>query len=214
MKLKLSPEDLQNQDDFELLTEVSHQNLREFVLEQVAARNTIIRIYSIYQILMVLLFTYFFTRAIILAIKGGYEMIIFVAAGIVFSLSLLIIIHELIHALGYLITGARKISFGAIPKKFVFYAMADRQVIAPGAFYIVALAPLVLVKLACLAGIIFYFDHHLIYFFLTVMCLHSLFCAGDTAMLAFYQKHKGKEIYNYDDKNKGKTYFYCRKSRT
>jgi hypothetical protein len=116
--------------------------------------------------------------------------------------------------LAYLFTGARRISFGVIPKKFIFYALADRQVITARAFHIVALAPFVVVKLICLIGIVEFYDSQLMYFFLSVMCLHSLFCAGDIAMLAFYRIHKGKEIYNFDNRSEGKTYFYSRKIRT
>lgn len=211
MSKKLTPEDLQNEIEFELLTEVSHQKLREFVVEQITEEKHIIRIYSIYQIIMVMLFMFLLTRGIVLSIKGYSEMLIEVGLSIAFSLSVLIVIHELLHALTYLLVGARRISFGVIPKKFIFYALADRQVIAKRAFHIVALAPFVVVKLICLAGLIVFYNQQLMYFFLGVMCLHSLFCAGDIAMLAFYRIHKGKEIYNFDNKSEGKTYFYSRK---
>lgn len=214
MKKKLTPEDLLDEKEFELMTEVSHQDLKEFVVAQISQEKLIIRTYSIYQLIMVLLFMFFLSKSVILAIKGFPEMLIPIVFAIVFSLSILIIVHELLHALAYLLIGARKISFGAIIKKFVFYALADRQVISQGAFRIVALAPFVVVKLACLIGIVILFNQQLMYFFVTVMCLHSLFCAGDIAMLAFYRIHKDKEIYNFDDKAKGKTYFYCRKTKT
>jgi hypothetical protein len=207
---KLTPEDLQNENEFELLTEVSHQNLREFVMEQIIEEKTIIRIYSAYQVIMILIFTFLFTRGIILSIKGHHELLTQIGFSLLFSVSALIVIHELLHALAYLVTGARKISFGVIPKKFVFYAMADRQVIAPRAFHLVALTPFVVVKLICLFGVFEFYNEQLMYFFLSVMCLHSLFCAGDIAMLAFYQLHKQKEIYNFDNKSEGKTYFYAR----
>jgi hypothetical protein len=213
MKRKLTPEDLMNEDEFELLTEVSHKNLKEFVLSQITQEKYIIRIYSFYQLAMILLFTYFFTRSIVLAIKGSHETIIFIGAATLFSLSVLIVVHELIHALAYWATGARKVSFGAILKKFIFYALADRQVISSKAFHLVALAPFVAVKLVCLFGLIYFFNQQSMYFFLTVMCLHSLFCAGDIAMLAFYRIHRDKEIFNFDDKNEGKTYFYQKKTR-
>ena len=210
MRKKLTPEDLQNENEFELLTEVSHQKLREFVVEQITEEKYIIRIYSIYQAIMMLIFVFLLTRGIVLSIKGHSEILIEIGLSIVFSLSALIVIHELLHALAYLLTGARKISFGVIPKKFVFYALADRQVIAKRAFHIVALAPFVVVKLICFIGFIEFYNDQLMYFFLSVMCLHSLFCAGDIAMLAFYNIHKGKEIYNFDNKREGKTYFYSR----
>lgn len=214
MSKKLTPEDLQNENEFELLTEVSHQNLREFVVEQITKEKYVIRIYSIYQVIMVMLFTFLLTKGIVLSIKGNSEMLIEIGLSVAFSLSALIVIHELLHAMAYLLTGARRISFGVIPQKFIFYALADRQVIAPRAFHIVALTPFIVVKLICLAGFVAFYNQQLMYFFLSVMCLHSLFCAGDIAMLAFYRIHKEKEIFNFDNKSEGKTYFYSRKSRT
>ena len=210
MSKKLSPEDLQDGDEFELLAEVSHQKLREFVVEQIMEEKCIIRIYSIYQVIMMMLFAFLLTRGIVLSIKGHSEILISIGLSTLFSFSALIVIHELLHALAYLLTGARRISFGVILKKFVFYALADSQVIAPRAFHLVALAPFVVVKLICIIGFVEFYDEQLMYFFLGVMCLHSLFCGGDIAMLAFYRIHRGKEIYNFDNKSKGKTYFYSR----
>jgi hypothetical protein len=152
------------------------------------------------------------TRSIIFAFKGHSEQITGIGLAFLFSFSVLIAIHELLHAIAYWLTGARKISFGVILKKFIFYALADRQVIAEKAFHIVALAPLVIIKAICLFVILKTESSVLLYFSLTIMCLHSLFCAGDMAMLAFYRIHRGKEIYNFDNRSEGKTYFYIRKN--
>jgi hypothetical protein len=213
MRTKLTPEDFPGNPQFELLKEVSHQNLREFVLEQVRDEKQIIRLYSVYQIIMMSLFVFILTRNIILSIKGNSDPLLYLGLAVLFSFSLLIVIHELIHALAYLITGSKKISFGVVLKKFVFYALADRQVISSKPFHIVALAPFVLVKLICLVGIALFFNSPVGSFFLTVMCLHSLFCAGDMAMLAFYKMNSDKEIYNFDVRSEGKTYFYVRKNK-
>jgi hypothetical protein len=210
MRRKLSPEDLQNSGEFELLAEVSHQKLREFIVQQISKEKYIIRIYSIYQVAMMAVFFFLLTRSIVLAVKGFPESIIWMGIAVLFSFSLLVVIHELLHALAYWLTGARKISFGLILKKFIFYALADRQVIASRAFHIVALTPFVVVKLICIVGFLQFYNDQLMYFFLSVMCLHSLFCAGDMAMLAFYKLHQGKEIYNFDNRSEGKTYFYAR----
>lgn len=211
MSRKLTPEDLQNNSSFELLSEVSHQNLREFVVEQIKREKYIIRFYSAYQGIMLGILVYIITRSVVFSVKGQPEKLLSIGLAMLFSFTALIIIHELFHAAAYLLIGARKISFGVILKKFVFYALADRQVIAPRAFHVVALAPFVVVKLVCLAVIFATGDIQLLYFFLTIMCLHSLFCAGDMAMLAFYNLHRGKEIYNFDNQSEGKTYFYIRK---
>ena len=211
MSRKLSPDDLQNNNEFELLAEVSHQKLREFVVEQIIEEKYIIRIYSVYQVLMMVLFIFLLTRSIMLVFKGFSEPIISMGLALLFSFSILIVIHELLHAVAYLLSGAKKISFGVILKKFVFYALADQQVIESRAFHFVALMPFVVIKLICLTGTIVFYNQSWMYFFLSVMCLHSLFCAGDLAMLAFYNLHQGKEIYNYDNRSEGKTYFYIRK---
>ena len=208
----LTPEDLRNENQFELLKEISHQHLREFVMELITMEKTIIRIYSFYQVVMMTLFAFFLTRAIVFSAKGYHLLLEQIGWAILFSLTALIVLHELIHALAYLAIGARRVSFGTVLKKFIFYAIADRQVISARAFHIVALMPFIIVKVVCLLGIILYYGHQMVYFFLTVMCLHSLFCAGDIAMLAFYKFHEGKEIYNFDDKSQGKTYFYARKN--
>ena len=212
MHKKLTPEDLHDESEFELLAEVSHQKLREFVVEQIMTEKIIIRIYSVYQVFMIILFIYLFTRGVVFSIKGNHTLLIHIGLSMFFSVTALIVIHEFLHALAYLVTGARKISFGMILKKFVFYALADKQVIASRAFHIVALTPFLVVKLICLFGILVFYNEHMMYFFIGLMCLHSLFCAGDIAMLAFYKIHKGKEIFNFDNKSEGKTYFYARKN--
>lgn len=212
MKKKIIPEDLQNEENFELLVEVSHENIREFVLDQISKEKQIVRIYSGYQAIMLLILAFFFTRSIIYSIKDIHLPLAGFGLAVLLSFSALIVLHELIHALAYWLSGAKKISFGFILKKFVFYAQADQQVIASGPFHFVALLPFIVVKLLCLAGIILIRGDFSFYFFITVMCLHSLFCAGDMAMLAFYNLNKEKEIYNYDNRLEGKTYFYARKS--
>lgn len=211
MKQKLSPEDLKNENEFELLTEVSHQELREFVVSQIQEEKHLIRIYSIYQVVMIALFIFLITRSIVFANKGNFDELTGIGLSVLFSFSVLIVIHELLHALAYWISGARNISFGFILKKFIFYALADRQVIQSKTFHFVALTPFVVVKLICIIAAISLSNEKLIYFFLSMMCLHSLFCAGDVAMLAFYKIHQDKEIFNFDNKSEGKTYFYIRK---
>jgi len=214
MTKKLTPEDLQRKNaGFDLLAEVSHQNLREFVVQQIHKEKYIIRIYSIYQILLTVLFSFLLIRSIILAHSGISGPIIAMIFALLFSFSLLIVIHELLHAAAYRLFGARNISFGYELRKFIFYALADKQVIEATAFRVVALTPFVIVKLAALIGAAIYFNEPAMYFFLNVMCFHSLFCAGDMAMLAFYRLNSGKEIFNFDNRTEGKTYFYTRKNQ-
>lgn len=211
MQQKLSPEDLINNDEYELLTEITHQNIREFIIDQIKNNKSVLLIYSIYQVVMITLFSFLFGKSIVLAIKDKPEFLYYTLGALLFSVTFLIIIHELLHGFAYYLAGARKISYGMILKKFIFYAQADMFVINKFQFHIVALAPFVIIKILTFTGALISSGTPLMYLFLVIMCAHSLFCAGDIAMLVFYKINNDKEIYNYDNRSEGKTYFYMRK---
>lgn len=207
---KLTPEILQNQAEFELLAEVPHSKLKEFVIQQIRQEMKLIRSYSIYQVAMILILFSTIIKSLVLFSRGIHAPLANVGWAFLFSFTLLVVLHELLHAAAYLITGARKLFFGAIWGKFIFYVLADRQVISPKAFRLVANAPFVTIKVITMVFLILYWQNPIAYFFMVVMCLHSLFCAGDMAMMAFYRQHPDKEIFNYDDLANKVTYFYFR----
>ncbi|MEN6453658.1 MAG: DUF3267 domain-containing protein [Prolixibacteraceae bacterium] len=210
---KLRPEDLKNPEQFELLAEVEHRQIKKFIFEQITPGVRLIRIYSIYQMIMLVLLGFLAGHAVIRLVKGIPEPLIHTGYAVLFSFTVLIFLHELLHAFAYWVCGARKLKAGMMLKKFIFYVMADKEVIELRTFRIVAFAPLVTVKLVCLiAGVLSWYTPYA-YFFFSVMCIHSLFCAGDMAMLAFYSNHSDKEIYNYDDMEQGKTFFYYRNKK-
>ncbi len=208
----MSPEELKNSEEFRLLTEVEHTKIKRFVLEQVNFESKLIRSYSVYQVGLILAFIFLLVRSISLMNRGLNEALHYQLLAVVFSFTFLVVIHEMIHALAYLLTGVRNLKFGAIWRKFIFYVIADREVVNYSSFRLVAWAPFLVVKVLCLLLGIWFWSSPLAFFFFSVMCIHSLFCAGDMAMLAFYQMHPEKEIFNYDDVSEGKTYFYFRRS--
>ncbi len=214
MKLRLTPKDLIESDDFELLAEVDHLHIKQFIFEQIAREKELIRLYSIYQISMIALFLFLLVKGIVLYTKGISQPVIAMAGAVLFAFTLLIVLHELIHAGAFLLRGTGKVQFGAIWSKFIFYAGVDQKVIDYPTFRFVALAPFWVVKAVSLLGAILFWSGSLAYFFISLMCIHSLFCAGDLAMLAFYKLHPDKEIYNYDDLSQRKTFFYFRKTNT
>ncbi len=208
---RLTPEDLINNDSFELLAEVEHKKVKDFVMEQVMNDKFLVRKYGFYQAAMIPIFLFLLVKASIAGFGGTYDALGALGLSILFSGTLLVIIHEFIHALAYWATGSRNLSAGAIWKKFIFYVAADRQVIGYPAFRFVALAPFVVIKVACIILTIVFWTTPMAYFFMSVMCIHSLFCGGDIAMLAFYHIHADKEIYNFDDLKSGRTFFYVKK---
>ena len=203
-------DELRNSGEYELMAQLNHQQIKEFVINQLTENGKIIRIYMIYQIVMILIGMFFFTRSIVLAFKGDSEPLYFSLAALVFCFSVLIIIHELLHGIALKLSGAPTISFGGYFKKFVFYAEADRFVINRRQFAFIALTPLVVVKLVTLTGIIFFLNNPLFYFLIFVMSAHSLFCAGDIGLLSVFYKFKNSEVFTFDVKEEKTSYFYRR----
>lgn len=207
-----TPEDLQQSSDFELLEEVNHRQIKSFIVEQMYEPTKWLRIYGIYQLVMIALFLLFLGFALRTAFNGDLSVLGWVLGAIVFSGTILVVLHEGLHALTYWMHGARKLTVGAIWRKFIFYIAADRQVVNYAVFKQVALAPFVLVNVLTIIPGVLLWSQPVSYFFFSVMCIHSLFCAGDAAMLSFYARHGDKTIYNFDDLSQGKTFFYFKKN--
>ena len=204
-------EELQNQAHFDLIAELSHPQIKEFVINQLSENGKIVRIYMIYQVLMILIGIFFLTRSIVLAFQDYSVPLYYSAAALIFCFSLLIVIHELLHGLALKLTGAKRVNFGGYLKKFIFYAEADQFVVNRKQFAFIALTPLVIVKIITLFGIILFLHSPLLYFLIIVMSTHSLFCAGDIGLLSIFYKYKDSEIYTFDIKAEKTSYYFKRK---
>lgn len=204
-------QELQNTDEYELVHELEHNHVKDFVVSQITSGSKLIQGYMIYQLVLILFGLFFATRPLVLAMRGNLIPMFYLLIAILFSFSLLILIHELFHALAFKITGAPKVSIGAYLKKFIFYAEADRHVVNSNQFKFVALAPLVMVKIITLAGILFTAGTPSVYFWIFIMCAHSLFCAGDIGMIDYINKFSDTQLFTFDVKDEKKSYFYCRK---
>lgn len=204
--------ELRNPERFELIAQVNHQQIKEFVVDRLTSDSKIIRIYMYYQILMITVGMFFFTRSIVLAFKGDSVPLYYSLAALVFCFSVLIVFHELLHGIALKLAGAKRITFGGYLKKFVFYAEADQFVINRRQFTFIALTPLVVVKLVTLIGIILFFSNPVSYFLIFVMSAHSLFCAGDIGLLTMFYKFKNSEVFTFDVKEEKTSYFYKKKN--
>ncbi|MCA1758219.1 MAG: DUF3267 domain-containing protein [Bacteroidales bacterium] len=204
-------EELQNSENYELVAELEHRQIKEFVMEQITTESNLIKGFMIYQGIMILVGLFFATRPIVLAMRGNSEPLFYLLGAIIFTFTLLIIIHELLHLLALKITGAPKITIGGYLKKFIFYAEADRHVLNREQFKLVALTPLVVVKVITLIGIILTIGNPAFYFWMFVMSAHSLFCAGDIGLLSFFDRFPGSEVYTFDVKEEKRSYFFRKK---
>ncbi len=202
-------EELQNPEKFELIAELDHEQIKEFVIEQLSRGGKMVTAYMIYQILMIIMGLFIITRTIYLAFQNTYEPLLYLLAGLAFCFSLLIIIHELLHGVAIKLTGAPKVNYGADLKKFIFYAEADKHVLNKRQFALIALAPLVVVKIITVAATILLFTHPAVFFVTLIMSAHSLFCAGDIGLLSVFYKYA--EVFSYDVKEDKKSYYFRRK---
>ena len=205
-----SIEELRNPEKFELISQLNHSQIKEFVINQLTQNGKIIKVYMIYQILMIMVGMFFFTRSIVLAFQGLPTPLYYSLAALVFCFSILIVIHELLHGIALKLAGAKRVTYGGYLKKFIFYAESDQFVINRRQFAFIALTPLFAVKLVTLVGIIFLFHQPVFYFLIFVMSAHSLFCAGDIGLLSIFYKIKNIEIFTFDVKAEKTSYFYRR----
>lgn len=204
--------ELRDSGKYEMIAQLNHQQIKEFVIAQLTENSKIIKIYMVYQVVMIIIGMFFFTRSIVLAFQGSQFQIFYTLAALIFCFSVLIVIHELLHGIALKLSGAPKVSFGGYLKKFIFYAEADQFVINHRQFAFIALTPLIVVKLVTLIGVIIFFNHPIFYFFIFVMSAHSLFCAGDIGLLSVFYKIRNTDIFTFDVKAEKTSYFYMKKS--
>lgn len=207
-----SIEELQNSNEFELIAELEHSQIKEFVINQLTEDNRLARQYMYYQLFMVILGIFIVTRCIVLSFRGDITPLLYSAGALVFSFTFLVPIHELLHGLAIKFTGARKINYGAYFRKFIFYAEADRHVLNRKQFALVALTPLATVQFLTFLGIIVWWHSPWVYFVGIVMSAHSLFCAGDIGLLSVFYRTDDNEVFTFDVKAEKKSYYYRRKN--
>jgi hypothetical protein len=162
----------------------------------------------VYQTTLFLAAVFFLTRASVLAIRGESAYLLITLGAVAFSLTILVVVHELLHGLALKLAGAPRVSYGMVPGKFIFYAEADKFVLNRKIFLGVAFTPLVIVQIITVILIILWFAQPLVYFPLMVMCIHSFFCAGDVALITLFYKFPGRRMYTYDDHEQKTSYYF------
>ena len=203
-------EQIQNNSRFKLLDKLHYDDIVEFATEYVRKRTRSMRTYIVFIIIFFLLQWLAFLFGIFVRDMNAISLLKQFLYGLIISLTIVIPLHELIHALGYLILGAKKIRFGAVLKHFAFYAVADDFVANRNAFIFLALSPFIIVSLLNLAGFIFV-QGYASYTYVSVLFFHATMCAGDFAMLSYFEFHRDKELYTFDNVGEKISYFYYKK---
>jgi len=202
-------EELKQHTDYSIIEELDHKEIKSLVIVEFRNNRGWKYIAMAYQFIGLMVFSFFMGYSVVSDLMDGEsEHLIWFGFGTLFSLTVLVVLHELIHAAAYLLIGARHLSFGMQIRKYLFYVLSDKDVLNYNQFKIVALAPAVVISILTLAAIVIFYQQPILYFLLPIFGLHSLFCSGDFGLLCFFQNRPNREILTFDAKSEGKTYFY------
>ncbi len=200
-------EQLHQPDNFQLVGELSHSEIAEFVINELK------------HVRWPMLIFYLFTAALLLmivAITAANAISTFIpwrsflgglVAGTAVGVLLVIPFHEGLHGLAYRLAGAKKIKYGMDLRQMIFYASAPGFVASRYDFLVVALFPFILINLVFTSGII-WGQPFIQWTSLVALFMHSTMCIGDFAMLNFMASYPGKKIYTYDDGRSKVSYFF------
>jgi hypothetical protein len=205
--MRLTVEQIKKDSRFQLLDKLHYDDIVEFATEYVRKRTRSMFFYLVLIIVFFILQWSAFLYGIFANDMNTISLLKQFLYGLIISLTIVIPFHELIHALGYFLLGARKIRFGAVLKHFAFYAVADDFVANRKAFIFLALSPFIIVSLLNLAGFIFVHGYAS-YTYISVLFFHATMCAGDFALLSYFEFHRDKELYTFDDVGKKTSFFY------
>ncbi|BDD11016.1 hypothetical protein FUAX_34480 [Fulvitalea axinellae] len=192
--------DLNDKTKFRILHEFSFDETKEFLLNNAPRRSRWMIFFQIWTITTLAVSVFF----IIFKSEGIIDSLQQILIGLVLCFSLVIILHEGLHGLAFLPLGKRNISFGWIPKKFMFYAMAHRESLSTRQYAYIAMLPFAVINSAMI--ICAFFFPEFVTVFLTILTVHSLFCSGDFMFTSIFMSMG--EVYTYDDKKLRRTYIF------
>jgi hypothetical protein len=208
--MQLQPEELESKG-YVQLESLNHQELIPFVQTYIKKRTkAVIFFITMNFILFGWIVLWFFKSSEIDGFKfiNGFN---YISIGMAIAFAL-IPFHEFIHVLAYKSQGAKNTSYDVNWKKLYFMALADKFVANAREFRIVALAPFVTITvlgfiLLAFVGTSWTFT------ILGTLFVHTACCAGDFALLSYFEYNKDKEVVTYDDISTGISYFYGKMSK-
>jgi hypothetical protein len=200
--------DLQNSEAYRIILALKHHEIVHFVRKYINCNSSFALFFRAFICFCLLIFLVTGTTLIYLFPEKWPIFVGNFLLGI-FSFFLLVAPHELIHGIMYRFYGAKKVKYGVIWSKLAFYAIAPNFVVSKKEFIPLAIAPFLILNGIIIALLFLSISspewHCLLWgLFLT----HSFGCIGDFAMMSFFDYHKTKKIYTFDEKNSGISYFY------
>lgn len=140
-----------------------------------------------------------------LASSESVETFLFqLCAGFVIGI-VLIPLHEMIHGLYFKSIGSEEIRFILDFRRLRFGCYSHQFIMSKWEYIRLLLAPFVVFSFVLLLCAFTFADWAT--FFLSMLLMHSSYCAGDFALVSFTQKIDEKALYVYYDQKLEKTFF-------
>ena len=190
---------------YELLAELTHAELGEFVLEYFLRRRTWL-VWAHHAMSAVTV-----AAAVVIAIDQQRSFLRCLGDfGLAFVALFVVILplHELLHAIGYRLVGARDIRCDYSLRMLAMWVIAHRFVAGTRAFLVAALAPFVLLNAVLIAGAMVFPSVAVPLLFVLLWHLHG--AIGDWALLNLVWIHRARGFWTYDDAAAGRSYFFGR----
>lgn len=204
---RLTADHIQNSPSFRKLTELKYDHIIGFVFDHIKKPTFSSRFYFAINGLTLFLILYFLFYGLRTDTLGLGEFMKHFISGLFAGSILVIPFHEGFHGLAFKLAGAPKIHFGADFKQMIFYVTAHNYVIGRSQFYLIALAPFVMINLIVI--ILFLTTGFVaLQTMLVLLFFHNIMCIGDFAMISFYQQNPDKELYTWDDISIKTSYIY------
>jgi hypothetical protein len=201
--MRLSPTDLLDSSRYQMVGELEMNNPGPFFNEQ-AKDSQLTKVFF----LLVLISLGILTGVSVAKAFQDPRILWQIVVALVSVFIALLPLHEAIHALAYKTIGAADIRFSYAWRKLAVFTCAHRFVIGIREVIPLAIAPLLLISLLLLALLYALPDYR--FLVLWILVIHTSLCGGDLILLGYALRHYDQEIYNYDDVEMGKSYFYRR----
>ena len=200
----MTPDEL-SRDEYQLLGELTHATLADFVIEYFLRRGSwLTRLHHALSLTTL-------GAAIAVAVvqgRGVGRTFLDFGLAVVALFVILLPLHEGLHAAAYRLSGARDIRWDYSLRMLAVWVIAHRFVVGTRAFLFVALAPFVVLNALLLAGAVVFPQYAVLLLFVLLVHLHG--CAGDWSLLNFLWLHREQGFWTYDDALLGKSYFFGR----
>lgn len=198
-------EDLEDQTRYRQILKIPYSELVEFVLDYIGRRTRVMFLFWSVCILFLGI-----AVSVRIHISGYFQFknIIFHSLlGFIIFPILCIPVHEFLHVIPFLLTGAKRIRIGMDLKQYIFYVTAHKHVTTSGQFNFVALVPFAVFSIVLLI-LIFFLPGIWKWSLSVLLFVHTTMCAGDFAMMNYFHINRHRKIYTCDDADRKESCFY------